>query len=98
MTARPGSIAMAGSIPQRAAVLARIGTAGQGALVPVDPDRLTAAERPDHAAGLAPEGKVMCAGRRGLSTNSDLRHESELFPPRMLRRLPEAQDDFQACK
>src|SRR5882672_410183 len=43
------------SIPQRAAVLARIGTAGQRALVPVDPDRLSAAERPDHAGGLVPE-------------------------------------------
>src|SRR5450432_581187 len=43
------------SISQRAAVLARIGSAGQRALVPVDPDRLTAAERPDHAGGLVPE-------------------------------------------
>src|SRR5229473_192725 len=43
------------SISQRAAVLARIGTAGQRALVPVDPDRLTAAERRDHAGGLMPE-------------------------------------------
>src|SRR6267378_329248 len=43
------------SISQRAAVLARIGTAGQRALVPVDPDRLTATERRDHAGGLMPE-------------------------------------------
>src|SRR6202045_3915631 len=43
------------SISQRAAVLARIGTAGQRALVPVDPDRLAAAERPDHARRLVPE-------------------------------------------
>src|SRR4051812_86143 len=33
------------SIPQRAAVLARFGAAGQRAFVPVDPDRLGAAER-----------------------------------------------------
>src|SRR5882757_2136504 len=43
------------SIAERAAVLARIGAAGQRALVPVDPDRLTAAERRNHAAGLMPE-------------------------------------------
>src|SRR5712671_700196 len=43
------------SIPERAAVLAWIGTARERALVPVDPDRLTAAERPDHAGGLMPE-------------------------------------------
>src|SRR6478752_9537250 len=41
-----------GSIAQRAAVLAGIGAAGQRALLPVDPDRLAAAERADHAGGL----------------------------------------------
>src|SRR6202051_153984 len=45
----------AGSIPQGAAVLVRIGTTGERALVPVDPDRLAAAERADHARGLVPE-------------------------------------------
>src|SRR5882757_3519821 len=43
------------SIAERAAVLARVGAAGQRALVPVDPDRLTAAERRNHAGGLMPE-------------------------------------------
>src|SRR4029077_2659264 len=43
------------SIAERAAVLARIGTASQRALVPVDPDRLSAAERTDHAGGLVPD-------------------------------------------
>src|ERR1700716_4749923 len=43
------------SIPERAAILAWIGTAGERALVPVDPDRLTAAERPDHTGGPMPE-------------------------------------------
>src|SRR5438132_8367836 len=40
------------SIAERAAVLARIGTARERALVPVDPDRLAAAERTDQAGGL----------------------------------------------
>src|ERR1051326_5443353 len=39
-------------IPQRAAVLAGFGAAGQRALVPVDPDRLRAAERRHDARGL----------------------------------------------
>src|SRR4051812_22518541 len=43
------------SVAQRAAVLARIGAAGQRALVPVDPDRLAAAERADNAGGLVAE-------------------------------------------
>src|SRR3981189_2442241 len=43
------------SIAERAAVLARIGTAGERTLVPIDPDRLTAAERGDHAGGLMAE-------------------------------------------
>src|SRR5258708_7061917 len=43
------------SIAERATVLARIGAAGERTLVPVDPDRLTAAERGDHAGGLMPE-------------------------------------------
>src|SRR5216684_2060561 len=43
------------SIAERATVLARIGAAGERALVPVDPDRLTAAERGDYAGGLMPE-------------------------------------------
>src|SRR6267154_3643165 len=43
------------SISQRATVLAGIGTADQRALVPVDPNRLAAAERTDHAAGLVPD-------------------------------------------
>src|ERR1044072_9464440 len=41
-----------GLVAQRATILARIGAAGQRALVPVDPDRLAAAERADHAGGL----------------------------------------------
>src|SRR2546421_6082689 len=40
------------SIPQRAAVLARFGAAGERALVPVDPDRLAAAERRHEIGGL----------------------------------------------
>src|SRR5215203_5633321 len=40
------------SIAQRATVLARIGAAGQRAFFPIDPDRLTAAERADDAGGL----------------------------------------------
>src|SRR6202000_11315 len=36
-------------------ILARIGAAGERALVPVDPDRLAAAERRDHAGGLVAE-------------------------------------------
>src|SRR3954449_2162577 len=40
------------SIAERAAVLARIGTRGESPLVPVDPDRLAAAERSNHAGGL----------------------------------------------
>src|SRR5436309_10871178 len=43
------------SIAERAAVLAWIGAAGKRALVPVDPDCLTAAERGDDAGGLMPE-------------------------------------------
>jgi hypothetical protein len=43
------------SISQRAAVLARIGTARERALVPVYPDRLATTERPDHTGGLVPE-------------------------------------------
>src|SRR3954463_7266487 len=50
----PGTCARR-SVSQRAAVLARIGTAGQRALVPVDPDRLTAAERTDDSSGLGSE-------------------------------------------
>src|SRR5947207_12681212 len=46
---------LAHSITQRAAVFARIGAAGERTLVPIDPDRLTAAERPDHAGSLMPE-------------------------------------------
>src|ERR1700753_1444710 len=42
-------------ITERAAVLARIGTAGQGALVPVDPDRLRTTEWSYHAGSLVPE-------------------------------------------
>src|SRR4029078_2298478 len=41
-----------GSVTQRATVLAGIGAAGQRTLVPIDPDRLAAAERADHAGGL----------------------------------------------
>src|SRR6185437_16436331 len=44
-----------GSIAERATVLARVGAAGERALVPVDPDRLAAAERRDHAGGFMPE-------------------------------------------
>src|SRR6266536_4483653 len=43
---------MARSIAERAAVLAGIGAAGERALVPVDPDRLTAAEGTYDAGGL----------------------------------------------
>src|ERR1700689_1203664 len=43
------------SIAKGASVLARIGAAGQRALVPVDPDRLTATERGSHAGGPVPE-------------------------------------------
>src|SRR5581483_1331267 len=43
------------SITERAAVLARIGAAGQRALLPVDPDRLAAAERRHDAGGLVPK-------------------------------------------
>src|SRR5712671_4194552 len=43
------------SIAERATVLARIGAAGERALFPIDPDRLTAAERRDDAGGLMPE-------------------------------------------
>src|SRR3954463_7504702 len=43
------------SVSERAAVLARIGTAGERALVPIDPDRLAAAERADDAGGLVAE-------------------------------------------
>src|SRR5712671_1476715 len=43
------------SIAERATVLARIGAAGKRALFPIDPDRLTAAERGDHVGGLMPE-------------------------------------------
>src|SRR5450631_1122602 len=44
-----------GSIAERAAILARIGSAGERALVPVDPDGLAAAMRRDEARGLMPE-------------------------------------------
>src|SRR5258706_8940211 len=40
ITGKQSHTDMVRSIPERAAVLARIGTAGQRALVPVDPDRL----------------------------------------------------------
>src|SRR5438270_5163980 len=50
-----GTVARASSIAQRAAVLARIGTAGERSLVPVDPDRLSAAERTDDAHGPMPQ-------------------------------------------
>src|SRR5882762_1893192 len=43
------------SVSERAAVLAGIGTARERALVPVDPDRLAAAERADDAGGLVAE-------------------------------------------
>src|SRR3954463_6324495 len=43
------------SVSERATILARIGTAGERALVPVDPDRLRAAERTDDAGGLVAE-------------------------------------------
>src|SRR3954470_24068970 len=43
------------SVSERATVFARIGTAGERALVPVDPDRLRAAERTDDAGGLVAE-------------------------------------------
>src|SRR5215217_6185458 len=46
---------MACSISERAAVLARIGTASERALVPIDPDCLAAAERADDAGGLVAE-------------------------------------------
>src|SRR4249920_2477030 len=46
---------MVRSIPQRAAVLARIGTAGERPLVPIDPDRLTATEWSDYARALMPQ-------------------------------------------
>src|SRR5215470_2545481 len=42
-------------VTERAAVLARIGAAGERALVPVYPDRLAAAERADDAGGLVAE-------------------------------------------
>src|SRR5262249_32659622 len=42
-------------VAERAAVLARIGAAGQRALVPIDPDRLPAAERSNQARGLVAE-------------------------------------------
>src|SRR5437868_12253004 len=42
-------------VAERAAILARIGAAGERALVPVDPDRLAAAERADDAGGLVAE-------------------------------------------
>src|SRR6266480_865608 len=43
------------SIAERATVLAWIGAAGERALFPIDPDRLTAAERGDDAGGLMPK-------------------------------------------
>src|ERR1700761_3397739 len=42
-------------VPERATILAGIGAAGQGALVPIDPDRLRAAERRHYAGGLVAE-------------------------------------------
>src|SRR3954452_20010200 len=43
------------SVTQRATVLAWIGTAGERSPVPIDPDRLGAAERADHAGGFMAE-------------------------------------------
>src|SRR5579872_2882005 len=42
-------------ISERATILARIGTAGERAFFPVDPDRLTAAKRRDDLGGLVAE-------------------------------------------
>src|SRR5579862_936288 len=58
--AKPASIRLVHAaltllIAERAAVLARIGAAGQRSLVPVDPDRLAAAERRNDLGGLVPE-------------------------------------------
>src|SRR3954454_1219945 len=43
------------SIPQRAAILARIRTGGERALVPIDPDRLATTERRDNVDSFVPK-------------------------------------------